>query len=174
MKTVFQAFARYNKNVNEDMLKFFVEPLSREQVFRDLKTYHKSVFAVVKHILLADLNWIRRFRDKFPGSPALEVSAQAKMDNEAVKKELDADYTKLYGYRKELDETILQFINGLGEDEFNAVVEYKDIKGNTVKYELWKLLMQMFNHEAHHRGQAAIMIDMLGVFNDFSALLPKI
>lgn len=173
MKTVFQAFARYNKNVNQDMLKF-VTPLSKEQLFQDLKTYHSSVYAVVKHILLSDLNWLRRFKAWFTGSAALADPVLEGIDGDAIKMELEADHTRLFHYREEFDGIILNFTDELEEDELDTVVGYKDMKGNAVQYELWKLLMQMFNHETHHRGQAAIMLGMLGVFNDFSALLPKI
>jgi uncharacterized damage-inducible protein DinB len=39
---------------------------------------------------------------------------------------------------------------------------------------LWQLLMQWFNHQTHHRGQASVQLDELGVENDFSGLQDRI
>jgi uncharacterized damage-inducible protein DinB len=54
------------------------------------------------------------------------------------------------------------------------MLRYKNYKGEDTEKEMWKVLMQMFNHATHHRGQISGLLDMLGIDNDYSAIFPRI
>ena len=64
MKTIFQAFARYNGSVNRSILEI-VEPLKKEQVMMATKAYYPSIFETLLHNFIADLSWLKRYRDAF-------------------------------------------------------------------------------------------------------------
>jgi uncharacterized damage-inducible protein DinB len=36
---------------------------------------------------------------------------------------------------------------------------------------VYQILMQMFNHQTHHRGSIAIILDKLGIENHFADLI---
>ncbi len=56
----------------------------------------------------------------------------------------------------------------------NSVINYKNYKGDDVEKEVWKILLQWFNHQTHHRGQISVLLDMIGENNDYSSLLARI
>jgi uncharacterized damage-inducible protein DinB len=95
-------------------------------------------------------------------------------DETKVREELKRNYKKLFEYRETLDEEIDNFVKELKDDDYKKVLRYKNYKGEDTEKELWKVLMQMFNHGTHHRGQISGLLDMLGIDNDFSTLFPRI
>jgi uncharacterized damage-inducible protein DinB len=69
---------------------------------------------------------------------------------------------------------ILQFIEELDENKLKSAFKYKNFKGEDMEGTLWKILLQWFNHQTHHRGQISVLLDMLGVDNDYSSMLGRI
>jgi uncharacterized damage-inducible protein DinB len=173
MKIIFQSFAKYNKVVNQEILKL-VEPMPKEKIFQKSKAYYPAIFDSMSHIFNTDIAWLRRYKTALPENKALAESSLLKLDKDAVKKEIEEDYAKLFKYRKELDETTLRFIEELDEDKLNSIIKFTNNRGEQVEKELWKLLLQWFNHQTHHRGQISVQLDMVDVFNDYSSLLNKI
>jgi uncharacterized damage-inducible protein DinB len=37
----------------------------------------------------------------------------------------------------------------------------------------WLVLLHMFNHQTHNRGQIALILDQMGVDNDYSGIIGK-
>jgi uncharacterized damage-inducible protein DinB len=173
MKTVFQALAKYNSSVNQSIIEL-IEPLSEEKIMTKTKAFFPSIFETLLHLFSSDLFWLKRFRDVFKESNALTVSNLVSLDGNNLRKEFENDYTKLFQHRKQADEVILQFIEEIDEDNLNSVINYKNYKGDDVEKELWKILLQWFNHQTHHRGQISVLLDMIGVNNDYSSLLTRI
>ena len=90
MKTLFQAFARYNGSVNGSILEL-VEPLSKEHVMMETKAYYPSIFETLLHNFIADLNWLKRYRDAFKENKGLN-SNLISMDDKSLRKEFESDY----------------------------------------------------------------------------------
>ena len=173
MKTIFQALATYNSSVNQSITQL-LEPLGREKVMMETKAYFPSIFETMIHIFISDLNWFRRYKDVFKDSNTLGSSRLTSLEEKSLRKELESDYKKLFQYRKEADEVILQFTHEMDDKNLASVIRYKSYKGEDVEKELWKTILHWFNHHAHHRGQISVLLDMLGVENDFSSLMTRI
>jgi uncharacterized damage-inducible protein DinB len=173
MKAVFQSLAMYNSSVNQS-IKELIEPLSKEKIMTKTKAFFPSIFETLLHLFLSDLFWLKRFRDVFMESNALSVSKLVILDGKNLRKKFETDYTKLFQRRKQADEVIMQFIEEIDEDTLNTVISYKNFKGDEVEKELWKILLQWFNHQTHHRGQISVLLDEIGVNNDYSSLLTRI
>jgi uncharacterized damage-inducible protein DinB len=173
MKTVFQALAKYNQSVNGSILEL-VETLPQEKIMAKTKAFFPSIFETLLHLFSSDLFWLKRFRDVFKESNALTVSSLVFLDGNNLRKEFETDYIKLFQHRKQADEVIRQFIEEINEAILNSVITYKNYKGDEVEKELWKILLQWFNHQTHHRGQISVLLDMIGVNNDYSSLLTRI
>jgi uncharacterized damage-inducible protein DinB len=172
MKNIFQAFAKYNQSVDLSILEL-VEPLTQEKVMTKTKAFFPSIFETMNHNLLSDLFWLKRFSDGFKDSKALTHEIVS-LDFRNLRTELEGDYTKLFKYRKQADEAILQFIEEIEENKLNSVFKYKTYKGEEMENILWKILLQWFNHQTHHRGQISVLLDMIDVKNDYSSMLNRI
>ena len=173
MKTIFQAFATYNGSVNQSVLKL-LEPLRKEQIMMETKAYYPSIFETLFHNMISDLNWLKRYRDAFKENKALINSKLISLEEKGLRKEFESDYTKLFRYRKQMDDVIIQFVNELDESKMYSVIKYKNYKGEDVEKEIWKTLLHWFNHQTHHRGQISVLLDMVGVDHDYSSMMTRI
>jgi uncharacterized damage-inducible protein DinB len=172
MKNIFQALAKYNGSVNQSIIEL-LKPLDKEKIMMKTKAYYPSIFETLTHNFFADLNWLKRYGGVFKESKALS-NRMVSSDQKVLRQEFDSDYTKLFQYRKETDEVMIQFVNELDEAKLNSVIKYKNYKGEDQEQELWKPLLHWFNHHTHHRGQISVLLDMVGVDHDYSSLLTRI
>jgi uncharacterized damage-inducible protein DinB len=173
MKNLFQAFARYNGSVNQSILEL-VEPLKKDQIMMKTKAYYPSIFETLLHNLIADLNWLRRYRDALKENKALNNGKPLSLEEKGLRKEFESDYTKFFQYRKQVDELMIQFVNELDESKMDLVIKYKNYKGEEIEKELWKTLLHLFNHQTHHRGQVSVLLDLIGIDHDYSSLVSRI
>jgi uncharacterized damage-inducible protein DinB len=177
MKTLFQAFARYNASVNRSILEI-VEPLKKEQVMMETKAYYPSIFKTLLHNFIADLSWLKRYRDTFKENESLNNSDLLSLEEKGLwdllRKEFESDYTKFFQYRRQIDDLIMQFVDELDEGKLDLVIKYKNYKGEDIEKEIWKTLLHWFNHQTHHRGQVSVLLDMVGVDHDFSSMVTRI
>lgn len=173
MKTIFQAFAKYNGSVNQSILEL-IEPLGKDKIMMATKAYYPSIYETLFHIFIADLNWLKRYRDVFKGNKALSNTRFLSLEEKSARVEFESDYTKLFMHRKGLDELIARFVNDLDENHLNSIIKYKNYKGETVEKECWKTLLHWFNHQTHHRGQISVLLDLIGIDHDYSSLVSRI
>jgi uncharacterized damage-inducible protein DinB len=173
MKNLFQALAKYNGSVNQSVLEL-LQPLKRDQVMMKTKAFYPSIFETLLHILVADLNWLRRYRDNFKENKAFSDTKLLSLDEKSLRLEFESDYTKLFGYRRQVDGLIIQFVNELGENQLSSMLKYKNYKGEEIEKEIWKTFLHWFNHQTHHRGQVSVLLDLLGIDHDFSGLVSRI
>jgi uncharacterized damage-inducible protein DinB len=173
MKTLFQAFAKYNRGVNQSIIEL-LEPLKKEQIMMETKAYYPSIFETLLHNLIADLNWLRRYRDALKENNALNNGKPLTLEEKGMRAEFQADYTKFFQYRRQVDELMIQFVNELDESKMDLVIKYKNYKGEEITKELWKTLLHLFNHQTHHRGQVSVLLDLIGIDHDFSSVVSRI
>jgi len=173
MKTIFQSFARYNKNVNQDMINI-VKTLPQEKLKKRFQTFFATIYDMLFHILLSDINWMKRFKTLFGAYNSIETSKIGSYDETKLKEALKGGYEKLFELRETVDKEIDDFVKELRDDDYGKVLKYKNYKGEDTEKEVWKVLMQMFNHQTHHRGQISDLLDMLGIDNDYSTIFPRI
>ena len=173
MKTLFQAFAKYNSSVNQSVLEL-VTPLPKEDVMKKTKAYFPSIYETLFHILLTDLLWLRRYSGAIEGSRALNSNPLAAYEEKDLRRDFESDYKKLYQYRRQLDEVILQFVQELDENQLTSLLRYKNYKGEELEKELWKTMLHWFNHQTHHRGQVSVLLDLIGIDHDYSNLVSRV
>ena len=173
MKNLFQALAKYNESVNQSIMEL-LKPLKKEQVMMETKAYYPSIFATLLHNLIADLNWLRRYRDALKENKALNNGKLLSFEEKSLRLEFESDYTKFFPYRKQVDELMIQFVNDLDESKMHLVIKYKSYKGEEIEKELWKTLLHLFNHQTHHRGQVSVLLDLIGIDHDYSSLVSRI
>lgn len=149
MKTHFEMMAAYNRWANETLYKA-AGALSAEEFGRDVGAFFGSMKGTLNHILTADRIWMRRFTGEgdAPGRldailhnalPALKLARQAE------------------------DRRIIEWISGLDEKALEGRFTYMSIVApRTISQRLAPALTHVFNHQIHHRGQAHMILSVLG------------
>ncbi len=169
MKELFQLLAKYTKQTNKTMFEI-LEKMPAEQVTRDMKGYYKSILGTLNHLTMSDLNYTRRIsggiKELAPLAATLPI-VQAKTRTDVIWKTL----AELKAIRTEIDDKITRMVDLIPEKAFTAKITYKDYKGENQTKLTWHVLLQVFNHGTHHRGTVSVLLDQLGVENDYSSVL---
>jgi uncharacterized damage-inducible protein DinB len=148
-KDTFELMARYNQWMNEKLYQVCAG-ISDQERKKDLGAFFKSVHGTLNHLLYGDKAWMARFRGK-----PFAVSA--------IGEELHQDFDGLRADRRALDQQILHWSHVLSPQWLDAAFEYtSNVDGKTRVLPAWVLVMHMFNHQTHHRGQVTTLIKQLG------------
>ncbi|MCJ7783608.1 MAG: DUF664 domain-containing protein [Desulfobacterales bacterium] len=171
MRELFQLLAEYNKRTNQEVLGI-LEGLPQEQLSKDLGSYYSSILGIMNHILVTDATWIRRFANNLPELNA--VTPQLPTFELKTWKDIVWNSLSLFKpVRTSVDEVIGQVFRLVPEDKYNLKIRYQDYKGQEQHKTVWYAFLHFFNHQTHHRGQVAVLLDQLSVENDFSNLIWK-
>ncbi len=177
MTNAISLFARYNDHV--DRLIFRVlNDVDPELLNRPAGAYFGSIVGILNHILTSDLGWLVRFRDGGIVSQALTDPA-VQFEHPGFGKILHADYSSLKAHQREVDRVILEFVAELtgaggGSPDIgpDQVFTYVNRKGEEHRFRVGDVLLHIFNHATHHRGQISQILDEAGVEHDYSNVWP--
>ncbi len=70
-----------------------------------------------------------------------------------------------------LDEIIVELTNEIQTEDLYKTATRITRLGEKLEKIFWKLLIHMFNHQTHHRGQISQILDNLKVENDYSNMI---
>jgi uncharacterized damage-inducible protein DinB len=73
------------------------------------------------------------------------------------------DLSSLHVARVEEDSRIIGFLQSLAEPAFEEVLDYRMLNGALQRQPRREILAHLFNHQTHHRGQAHVILTVLGV-----------
>ena len=143
------SMAAYNRWMN-DKVYACSAALSDEERKRDLGAFFKSVHGTLNHLLLADQAWMQRLH----GQP---VTLKSSAD------ELYADFDELRAARGRMDDELDRWAAALS-DEFVAAPYrfYSVIYKRELSLPAWAVVVHVFNHQTHHRGQLTTLLKQLG------------
>ncbi len=161
MYSDFKLLARYNSWVNIRLYEC-AEQLSDEQRREDRGAFFKSVFATLNHIAVGDLLWMRQFATH----PAAFSSLQG-IDNYPKPTSLDyipyTSWEDLKQARQQLDQILESFASEITEAQSREPFTYKSIRGFSSTRTFGSLVLHMFNHQTHHRGQVSTLLTQFGL-----------
>jgi len=125
--------------------------LSDEERKRDRGAFFKSIHGTLNHLVWGDRAWLPRFNGKtYPTGP--------------VGVDLYDDFGQLTAARAEMDEEILAWARGVTPDWLAEPMAWTSkLYGFTQTHPRWVQVMQMFNHQTHHRGQVHAMLTAAGI-----------
>ena len=156
MKDIFREYAAYNLWANTQILGTTLG-LSNDQQHRTIESSCSSIYKTVLHMWQAESLWLQRLKggavvkpeDNFNGS--MEALGDALLKNGAL---WDA------------------FIDSMSDEDLSRIVSYTNIKGVFYQVMMRRLLLHVFNHNTHHRGQWITMLRQAGAtqipITDFS------
>lgn len=149
MKRHFMMFAAYNQWANSRIYDACAD-LSEEEFGRNTGAFFGSMLGTLNHILTADRVWMKRFTG--------EGDAPATLDA-IIHRALPA----LRAAREAEDKRIVQWVDGLSDKAFAGRFSYMTVTDmRTISQRLSPALDHLFNHQTHHRGQAHMILTVLG------------
>jgi uncharacterized damage-inducible protein DinB len=158
-------WAKYNKQTNE-IMDGFIKTLGKDEWDRQLGGYFGSVRGLCSHLYIADFNWLKRFgklrefsflKDSFfEKTLSFDMTLFESMDEYLVR-------------RPELDSKLCAFAAEIQDEDLGKILRYTNSEGKTLEKNAGGLVMQMFNHDTHHRGVISHYLELLGRENDFSS-----
>jgi uncharacterized damage-inducible protein DinB len=166
LKERFALLARYNARANVEMYDALSRVTERARR-RDTGSWFGSIHGILNHVIVADINWLRRYRALSPGSKAL---SDACLDPPELSWErpLHEDFGGLAAHRGAVDAAIRAWFDELPESRYGDVFEYRDSAGSMQQAVACDAFDFLFVHQAHHRGQVSQILDELGAANNWA------
>ena len=165
--------AQYNRWMNEKLYAA-AATLPHEAVTRDRGAFFKSILGTLNHLVVTDILWMHRLGTHPAGfralAPALRMDKPTALDLV-----LHHDLASLAGTRRALDDIFLAWTDEIAAPDRDAVIEYQNMKGVTHRKLFGSLMLNLFSHHAHHRGQATALLAQAGAdvgVTDLLALIP--
>ena len=151
-----QTLARYNhwQNTSQyqaaDKLPDSVRREDRGAIFH-------SIHQTLSHLLWGDQMWMNRFAGTpKPAAGSVADSLSMIEDWEALKEE-----------RQSMDQEIITWSNDVRPEFLDSEMTwYSGSQNREISSNAGKLVVHMFNHQTHHRGQVHAMLTAAGVFPD--------
>jgi uncharacterized damage-inducible protein DinB len=149
------AMARYNLWQNESLMKAASE-ISEPERQADRGAFFGTVEKTFSHILWADRIWLSRFEKTEP--PFVGIA-----DSVALIQSWDKFRTE----RVAFDQCIMDWAHKVSPDWFHGDLSwYSGAVGRNVTKPKSILVIQLFNHQTHHRGQIHAMLTACGAKPD--------
>ncbi|MDH5392609.1 MAG: DinB family protein [Gammaproteobacteria bacterium] len=170
-KTQLILMASYNRLMNQRLLQASA-CLTEESLRQDKAAFFKSVFATFNHIMVGDILWLKRFALH----PSYCASLKPLMSMKKPERLDQILYRSLPAFKKQrekLDTLIIDWCHEIDEQHLDCALSYVDVKGNVHNKRLGDLILHVFLHQVHHRGQVTTLLSQEAV--DFGETdLPEI
>lgn len=152
--------ATYNASMNT-RLYAAAAALPKDALSADRGAFFGSIMGTLNHIVAGDTIWLRRFM----GHPSHFAALQAMADippPTGLTHIYSDDRGTLLAHRQRLDAIIEAFAAEVSDSDLAHVLTYKNSRGECRKH-FGSLLLHLFNHQTHHRGQATTLLSQSGV-----------
>jgi uncharacterized damage-inducible protein DinB len=145
-----QTFARYNRWQNTSLITA-ADQLTPAQRQQNTGAFFGSFLGTLSHILWGDAAWMNRLTQTAFTPTPIDESGQLWTDWETYKQA-----------RYAMDERIIQWADQVSDDFFKNDLTYINAKGIQMTKPLDLVVMHIFNHQTHHRGQAHCLLTQFG------------
>ncbi|MFL6603167.1 MAG: DinB family protein [Steroidobacteraceae bacterium] len=149
MKAHFVTLAKYNEWANSRLYRM-ARALPDEAYRRHVGAYFGSLHGTLNHLLTADRIWMRRLTRMGEHPGKLNATACDDLQSLRIARQTE-------------DERIVSFVERLEEEEFAKQWDYQTLNGTPQRQPIGEILAHLFNHQTHHRGQAHMILTVLGV-----------
>ena len=147
--------ARYNAWQNRNLLRATAQ-LPPEGRALDRGAFFGSIEATFYHLLWADRMWMSRFKGTRPPEGGIPGSTR-----------FDGSWDEFCGQRAAMDREVLDWAGQLDAAWFaEDLVWFSGALGREISRPRTVIVMHLFNHQTHHRGQIHAMLTAAGVRPD--------
>ena len=148
-KAHFAMSARYNRWAN-DRLYRMAGALPDEAYRKNVGAYFGTLHGTLNHLLVADRIWMRRLTGSGDHPDKLNATVCDELPSLRIARERE-------------DARIVSFVDGLEEAQLETQWDYRTLNGTPQRQPIREILAHLFNHQTHHRGQAHMILTVLGV-----------
>lgn len=144
-------FARYNRWQNQAVYAA-AATLPDGTRKRNMGAFFKSIHGTFNHLVVGDQLWL----DRLEGMPTSIIS---------LNQELHDDFDALTRKREHTDNRLDRFIASLTDERLNSTLTFRRLSGDKGELTLPMpiVMLQLFNHQTHHRGQITTLLMQCGV-----------
>lgn len=121
-----------------------------------------SIFGTLNHIAVGDILWLKRIGHHHPALLALQALANIPAPT-SLDQQLCDSISELTALRATLDEAIVALCQEVSPTQLAEPLAYTSTKGIQGNKPLSDVLLHLFNHQTHHRGQATTLFSQVGV-----------
>ena len=136
----FRQLADYNHWANRRLYAAALD-MGDEQYRRTIGVFFGSLHGTLNHLLLTDRVWLKRLTGEGEHPNRLDAI-------------LFEDRRELAQARMAEDVRLKRVIGSYTADDLGRVVSYRTMAEKPQKQALQEILLHLFNHQTHHRGQA--------------------
>jgi uncharacterized damage-inducible protein DinB len=142
--------AEYNAWMNKKIYEI-CSSLPESEIHADRGAFFKSIYLTLNHIVYADLAFLSRFT----GDPT-EVPP--------LGRDLFGGFSALRSERFRLDDRLLRWASSLAAEWLQKPLTYvSKVDGRRRTVPQWVLVVHLFNHQTHHRGQVTTVFTQMGL-----------
>jgi uncharacterized damage-inducible protein DinB len=146
---IFRTFSRYNQWMNGKLLDACAL-LTDEERKRPMGAPFSSIHGLWNHLLVTDRLWLARF----DGTP---------LPYQSLKDQISDDFEELRRERLRTDAEIEAYVQALTPEKLAGTLKITPISNPTpFTLPFYAGMMQLFNHQTHHRGQITVLLEQLG------------
>ena len=145
----FQLLANFNKWTNEKIITS-CKKLTETEYKKDRGAFFSSIHGTLNHLLVVDRAYISRIEGKDHNLKGL---------NQILFESLH----QLEEARIKEDKHLVDLVNSLSKENMHKEITYKGFETGNTTYTINILLITLFNHQTHHRGQIHNMLSQAGV-----------
>ena len=145
----FQLLANFNTWANTKIFSSCKE-LDDTEYKKDRGAFFSSIHGTLNHLLVVDRAYISRIEGKDSGLKSLDQI-------------LYENLFQLEEARIKEGKHLVDLVNSLSEKSIHKDITYKGFKTGNTTYTINLILITLFNHQTHHRGQVHNMLSQAGI-----------
>ena len=119
----------------------------------DRKSFFGSIHGTLNHILLVDILWMTRLK------------REELRSIESLSQILYEDFDELRIERVRQDQKLTEFFLNIDSSELSRTLKFSRMDGSHCEGVMEDLIVTLFNHQTHHRGQIHAMLTQSGIPN---------
>ncbi len=170
-KSQFILMSEYNQLMNQRIFEASSK-LSNENLNEDKGAFFKSIIMTLNHIMIGDILWLKRFAEHPSNYSSLKQMNEF-IQADKLDQILFNDMALFYKERKKLDGIIIKFCNELKKEDITHSLNYTNFKNENHCKRFGHLILHVFLHQIHHRGQVTTLLSQQNInFGDTD--LPEI
>ena len=160
LKNQYVLLANYNRSMNESIYQA-CGTLNEFELRKHRSAFFGSIINTLNHILVGDIIWLKRIASNY------ELNALADINSfetpNALDKVLFDDFLILQQARMYIDSVFMALVEELSEQTLDSLMQYENTQGNIFKKRTSDVLLHVFNHQTHHRGQVSTLLSQIDV-----------
>ena len=145
----FQLLANFNKWTNEKIITS-CKKLTETEYKKDRGAFFSSIHGTLNHLLVVDRAYIARIEGIDHGLKSLDQI-------------LFESLLQLEVARIKEDKRLIDLVNSLSEESIHKEITYKGFETGNTTYTINMILITLFNHQTHHRGQIHNMLSQADI-----------